>query len=121
MFVAQQTHESRFCFLCFNYLLPLFAFPMPKLSKNYERSSNSIFFMRESMRAILQTSSGSFTSYDKTPTFTSHCERLLRGPMTIWAWLDLRAAIGKVVKILKISFENFLGKVRNILGSHGFS
>ena len=121
MFVAQQTHESRFCFLCFNYLLPLFAFPMPKLSKNYERSSNSIFFMRESMRAILQSSSGSFTSYDKTPTFMSHCERLLRGPMTIWAWLDLRAAIGKVVKILKISFENFLGKVRNILGSHGFS
>ena len=29
---------------------------MPKLSKNYERSSNSIFFMRESMRAILQSS-----------------------------------------------------------------
>ena len=29
--------------------------------------------------------------------------------------------IGKVVKILKISFENFLGKVRNIFGSHGFS
>ena len=77
--------------------------------------------MRESMRAIPQSSSGSFTSYDKTPTFMSHCERLLRGPMTIWAWLDLRAAIGKVVKILKISFENFLGKVRNIFGSHGFS
>ena len=93
--------------------------------RNCPRITNVVpilfFFMRESMRAILQSSSGSFTSYDKTPTFMSHCERLLRGPMTIWAWLDLRAAIGKVVKILKISFENFLGKVRNIFGSHGFS
>ena len=41
--------------------------------------------------------------------------------MIIRAWLDLRAGIGKVVKNLKISFENFLGKVRNIFGSHGFS
>ena len=41
--------------------------------------------------------------------------------MTIMAWLDLRAGIGKAVKNLKISSENFLGKVRNIFGSHGFS
>ena len=33
----------------------------------------------------------------------------------------LRAGIGKVVKNLKISSENVLGKVRNIFGSHGFS
>ena len=45
----------------------------------------------------------------------------MRGPMTIRAWLDLRAGIGKVVKNLKISFENLLGKVRNIFGNHGFS
>ena len=45
MFVAQQTHESCFCFLCFNYLLLLFAFPSSKLSKNYERSSNSILLI----------------------------------------------------------------------------
>ena len=37
------------------------------------------------------------------------------------AWLDLRAGIGKVVKNLKISFKNFLGKVRNVFGSHGLS
>ena len=36
------------------------------------------------------------------------------------AWLDLRAGIGKVVKNLKISSKSFLGKVRNIFGSHGF-
>ena len=41
--------------------------------------------------------------------------------MTIRAWLDLRAGIGKVVKNLKISSENLLGKVRYIFGSHGFS
>ena len=41
--------------------------------------------------------------------------------MIISAWLDLRAGIGKVVKNLKISFEIFLGKVRNIFGSYGFS
>ena len=70
--------------------------------------------MRESMRAILQSSSGSFTSYDKTPTFMSHCERLLRGPMT---WLDLRAAIGKVVKILKISFEKFFRQGEKYFGA----
>ena len=37
--------------------------------------------------------------------------------MTIRAWLDLRAGIGKVVKILKISFENLLGKVRIFFGA----
>ena len=37
--------------------------------------------------------------------------------MIIRAWLDLRAGIGKVVKNLKISFENLLGKVRNIFGN----
>ena len=43
------------------------------------------------------------------------------GPMTVTAWLDLRTGIGKAVKNFKISSENFLGKVRNIFGSHGFS
>ena len=37
--------------------------------------------------------------------------------MTIWALLDLRAGIGKVVKISKISFKKFSGKVRNIFGA----
>ena len=37
------------------------------------------------------------------------------------AWLDLRAGIGKVMKNLKIYFENFLSKVRIYFGSHGFS
>ena len=37
--------------------------------------------------------------------------------MTIWALLDLLAGIGKVVKISKISFKNFSGKVRNIFGA----
>ena len=37
--------------------------------------------------------------------------------MTVWAWLDLRAGIGKVVKNLKISSENYLGKVGYILGA----
>ena len=46
MFVAQQTQESRFCFLCFDYLLLLFPFPSPTLCKNYKRSSNSTFSMR---------------------------------------------------------------------------
>ena len=45
----------------------------------------------------------------------------IAGQMTIRAWLDLRAGIGKVVKNLKIYFENLLGKVRNISESHGFS
>ena len=30
----------------FDYLLSLFAYPSPTLSKNYELSTNSIFFMR---------------------------------------------------------------------------
>ena len=41
--------------------------------------------------------------------------------MTIRAWLDLRAGLGKVVKILKIYFENLLGKVRNIFGNQGLA
>ena len=62
-----------------------------------------------------KTSSGSFTSHYK-PLLAA-----IAGSMTTRTWLDLRAGIGKVVKNLKISSENFLGEVGNIFGSHGCS
>lgn len=54
--VAQQTRESRFwfpflSFFFFYYLRPFSAFPTPRFSKNYERSSNSIFFFLRAINA----------------------------------------------------------------------